>query len=445
MDETSSVGASSSKFLTNFFRKQQANVSDQRYLLGFRGLLVIQSFLWVFLQTFAPATVKDANDTAGPRYQVILRYTLSVIFWNETLIYSAFILLSARTICLPFLKSSTRTAIASAAFRRGLRLWFPVAVALAIVKITFSSIGTGYIDQFKQATGNTSFDAPYTLTPGALAYFNSVFNLFWTAFNFSTQAGSQAFPTGTLWVVNVIYTQSYTVYMTMVTIPYTRSAWRVQAFVLFILTAWWVQSWAWYSVTGLLLADAVVNMDFQAKVKRGIPVWKTSLRFPVWPIYGVLMAAGLAMQYLWTAWRPESGNVELLGHTGLYYTGGLNTDYNLIQPQARDDNYLLLLGFFLFMDSSNILQKILANRFFIYLGSRSLSYFLIQSTIVYTAGIKLFLLLHLDKHHLSFPAASTICLIVSLLILVPGAELFHRVVDYPSRLLAYKMFDWIRE
>jgi hypothetical protein len=358
--------------LTVLFRQRWPPVKEQRYLLGVRGLLVIQAFVWVFLQTFVPAAVKDSNNSTGPNYQVILRKSLSVLFWNESLIYSAFIFLSARTVCIPFLRDSTKTSVASACFRRGVRLWFPVAVALAIVKVTFSKIGLDYVDRFKEITGNTSFETPYPLS-SFIIYFNSVFNLFWTTFNFSSQAGSLAFPAQTLWVVNVVYAQSYTVYMTMVVIPYTRNRWRVEAAIIFILTAWWVQSWAWYSITGLLLADAVMNMDFKARVPHGVPIWRTPLRCPLWLIYIFLMAAGLTMQYLWVAWRPESSNIELEGHTGLYYTGGLNTDYSLIQPQARDDNYLFLLGFFLLLESSDFVQWLFDNQFFVYLGSRSLS------------------------------------------------------------------------
>ena len=356
----------------SLLQDQQSAVVDQRYLLGLRGVLVIQSFVWVFLETFVPLTVKHDSQQSGPEYQNIIRKSLSPVLWNETLISSTFLLLSARTICLPFLKNSSKTSVASSCFRRGLRLWFPVAVSLAIVKTVFSIIGTEYIDEFKELTENTILDTPYPLK-NALGYFNAVFGLFWTTFNFASQAGSKAFPSGTLWIVNVIYTQSYTVYMTMIIIPYTRNRWRVEAFAMFIITAWWVQSWAWFTITGLLLADAVINMDFKAKAKRGLPVWRTQLRIPTWIISGLLMAAGLSMMYLWTAWRPEIGNVELIGHAGLYYTGGLNTEYDLIQPQARDDNYVFLLGFFLFMESSDILQWLLANPVFIYLGSRSLS------------------------------------------------------------------------
>jgi hypothetical protein len=186
------------------------------------------------------------------------------------------------------------------------------------------------------------------------------------------QAGNTAFPSQTLWIVNVIYSQSYTVYMTMIIIPYTRPSWRVQAFTIFIITAWWVQSWAWYSVTGLLLADAIINMDFKKKSQCGIKIYR-SIRLPSWILYGILMAAGLTMQYLWVAWRPDLTNYELEGHTGLYYTGGLNVNYNVGQPQARDDNYLVVLGGFLLLETSDFLQRLFANPLFIYLGKRSYS------------------------------------------------------------------------
>ena len=79
------------------------------------------------------------------------------------------------------------------------------------------------------------------------------------------------------------------------------------------------------------------------------------------------------MQYIWTAWRPDLVNKEYLIHTGLYYTPGLNTNDNGRYPQARDDNYLFLLGFFLLLESSDMLQYIFGNPFFKFLGRRSLS------------------------------------------------------------------------
>ena len=341
------------------------------HLLGLRGFLVIQSFLWVFLQTFVPVAVKDSANASGPTYEKILRQSLSGLFWNDSLIYSSFIFLSARTICLPFLENPSKTAVASAVFRRGLRLWFPVASSLAIIKILSSTIGTSHLDLYKRTTQNLTLEVPYEI-PNTLAYFNSVFNLFWTNKKFFSQAGNTAFPSQTLWIINVIYAQSYTVYLTMIITPYTRDAWRVKAYLCFILSAWWVQSWAWYSVTGLLLTDAVLNMRYAEKAKHGIKIWRT-IRCPIWLASIVLMAAGLVMQFLWVDWRPQYKNKELLAHAARYDSSGLNTYIDPKEPEARDDDYLLIVGFHLLLECSTFVQKIFQTPFFKYPGRRSLS------------------------------------------------------------------------
>ena len=351
---------------------------SQPYLLGIRGALTISSFLYTFLQAFAPATVKELsgtdNNKKGPLYERILCQTLGVLFWNPTLIYSGFILLSARTICLPFLANPGKVAVASAVFRRGLRLWFPVAVALAFSKIISSTTSQWeFISDFKARTGNESMAMPYTM-PTALAYFNSVFNVFWTTRKFSEQAGSTGFPGQMLWTISAIYSQSYTVYMAMVIIPFTRPVWRVRVYIAFVVSSWWCQSWAWYSVTGLAIADAVVNMSLREKCQRGIPLpFGLRWRCPVWVVGGILMLAGGVMQYLWTDWRPEYENRELVAHTGLYYSGGLNLVVDRNEPQARDDAYLLLLGLGLVIESVGWVRRVLETRVLGYLGRRSLS------------------------------------------------------------------------
>lgn len=343
----------------------------QGYVLGLRGFWTVSSFLWVFLTTFAPVTVKSTANREGPVWQELLRNVFSPLFWNPSLIYSAFVIISARLVAIPFLLDPTKSTLASAIFRRGLRLWFPVAVSLAIVKILSSIIGTSYIDRFKEITGNGSINAPYSI-PNTLAYFNSIFNLFWTTHQFFEQAGNTSFPSQTLWVVNVIYAQSYTVYMTMVIVPYTRNAWRVKAYIAFIITAWWVQSWAWYTITGLLFADVVMNMRYKERAQRGIKIWR-NIRCPVWIPAGILMLVGFIMQYLWTSWRPAYENKELMAHTGLYYTGGLNLLPENTEPQARDDCYLIILGLLLVLESTDWLQRLFQSPVLLYLGRRSLS------------------------------------------------------------------------
>ncbi|KAF7877148.1 hypothetical protein EAF04_000833 [Stromatinia cepivora] len=422
-------------------------IPSQSHFIGVRGFFVLQSFLWTFLNVLVPTAVAGTPNSNGPVYQEILRKVFSVLFWNESLIYSAFILLSARTTCTPFLNNPSRDLVASSSFRRGLRLWFPSAFSLAIIYIVFTCIGTSYIDAFKTATNNTTIKTPYML-PNALAYFNSVFTLFWTNKKFDAQAASYAFPSQTLWVVSVLFQQSYTVYMTMVIIPYVRKSWRVKAFIGFIITAWWVDSWAWYSITGLLLADVSINMNFQTHARAGISVgtWRgRRLKLPVWPLYSIVTLAGVIMMYLWAAWRPQDVYKEVRIHTGEYSTGGLNdVVLEAGSPMARDDNYLFLLGTFLFLETWSWVQALFRNPVLMYLGKRSFSWFLVQSIIVYTVGIKLFT--HLtETRNASFEAAATGCFFVCLVTVIPSAEIFYRLIDFPSQAFARVAFDWIRK
>lgn len=184
------------------------------YLVGLRGFFTIQSFLFFFLQVFAPRAVahsRNAVQSTSTTLHNALEY-VSIIFWNDGMIYSGFILLSARTICLPFMaygsncSSNSSLSIAGSVFRRGLRLWIPVAVALAISTRTFHAIGYHHVDEFAKKTINVSILAPYKIDD-ALIYFNSVFNIFWVTDKFSDQAGSYAFPGQMMWVVSVIYQQ----------------------------------------------------------------------------------------------------------------------------------------------------------------------------------------------------------------------------------------------
>ncbi|KAJ4360225.1 uncharacterized protein N0V89_000785 [Didymosphaeria variabile] len=179
------------------------------FLIGLRGFFVMQSFLHTFLLVFAPASVAHSTNAQEVLHSSTLHKTLklvSILFWNDGIIYSAFILLSARTICIPFMKDRTKLSIAGSIFRRGIRLWFPVAVALAISTGVLHATGYKYIDDFAEKTGNISILVPYKID-NALIYFNSVFNLFWVTTRFSEQAGSYAFPGQMMWVINVIYMQ----------------------------------------------------------------------------------------------------------------------------------------------------------------------------------------------------------------------------------------------
>ncbi|BDD55187.1 hypothetical protein MPDQ_007681 [Monascus purpureus] len=432
-------------------RKEHPTVHEQQYLVGFRGLLVVQAFLWTFLQTFAPVTVYPTRNQYGPFPQMMVRKTLAVLFWNEYFIYAGFVILSARSLAIPFLRKPSGDVIARAVMCRSITLWFPVMIGLAIVKLAFNDRFFAVLDLFRSRTGNNTMPFPYKL-PSTLAYWNSVYNVFWTTHDFTAQAGSTAFPTQTLWLLSVVYVQSYTVYMTMVIIPWTRAKWRVQGAFFFIITAWWCQSWAWFTISGLVLCDAVMNMDFKERSQRGIPleIPVKSLRrpngqpyrVPVWVPAVFCLTASLIMQYLWAAWRPQWFNAEFKYHSALYYTAGLNTEYMTHHTAARADSYLMVLGIFILLESYDVLQRFFQNPFLMYLGRRSLSFFLTQSTMMYIAGIRVFHHLAHDRG-LSYSGTTVVTLIICLVLVPVTAEAFYRLVQRPSRAFSHLFYDFI--
>jgi hypothetical protein len=365
--------------------KSPERLPSQDYIIGLRGLFVLQSFVFVFFQTFLPTALPDsANQEGGREYQHILRKTFSVLFANESLIYSWFIFLSARTLALPYLNNTTREVCASSVFRRGIRLWLPTFIAFSLSAAAFSTStsSTETITSFLTLTKNISTSAPLRLR-SFLVYFNALFDLFWVTKSPAAQAANAAFPSATLWIVSVLFQQSYTVYMTMTIVPYTRASWRLKALLAFIVGAFWVQSWAWYSVSGLLIADAVLNMDFATKSRRGVPLGRW--RVPLWPVYALLVVGGFLLQYLFVAWRPALRDRELYGHTGLYTQGVLNEEVDVTQPLARMDNYLIMLGTMLLIETFDAPRRLLASRFCVALGNRSLSKF--ASSILCRHGV----------------------------------------------------------
>ncbi|EDU41795.1 Acyl-transf-3 domain containing protein [Pyrenophora tritici-repentis] len=404
---------------------------DQNHLVGLRGLLVLQSFLFVFFQAFLPDAAIDSKNFNGPAYQTGIRKSISVILANGPLIYGWIIFLSARTICLPYISNKSREVCASSVFRRSIRLWIPTFVAYSLSAAAFSTTSTDYISDFLTSTNNVSTIAPLRMS-NFLIYFNSLFELFWVNKNYASQAANLAFPSGTLWIVSVLFQQSYTIYMTMVIVPSTRVSWRVKAMVAFIAAAWWVQSWAWYSITGLLIADAVLNMDFQTRSRRGLLIGKLTL--PIWPLYAIMAFTGVLLQFLFISAKPSMRDDELYGHTALYEDGFLNENMDGSQPMTRVDNYLIILGASLLIETFEWPRGVLRGGFFVAMGRRSFSWFLMQSLVIYTVGIKLYMQMAGTGSNTAMSGFVTFLVCLPLTALL--SEIFYRVVDIPSIVVA---------
>ena len=258
--------------VANIFKNAEDDPHEKprdEYLTGLRGVLAVQSFVWLYFQTFIPALVSGHN--AGPEYQHLLRDILSPLLWDGSLISSGFILLSLRTVGSTFLRAPSAATYAGALVRRTVRIIALIFVASGIGSLIFSLVKTSYIDAFKDQLPNATITKP-TKPYNALAVFNSIFNLFYLTDDFFTQAANSFWPSQTLWVSSVAYYESFTVYIMMVILPYTRVEWHVQMLAFFALGSFWYESWGWYAATGLLLADMSANPLMKALVQRGLPI-----------------------------------------------------------------------------------------------------------------------------------------------------------------------------
>lgn len=189
-----------------------------------------------------------------------------------------------------------------------------------------------------------------------------------------------------LWIVPVVYQESFTVYMTMLMFPYMTKDSRVFGLIGFIVIAWWLDSWAWYACTGLLFAEAVINLDFKEVAKQGLPLPKSAKRLSTYWVAAFFLTVGIVLKYVYEDAFPNHINNELIVHTPIY-GGGLNRDYNINQPQQRVSSWFVVVGALMFIELNTVAQKIFANPLFRYLGRISFAWFLLESTVIYTIGL----------------------------------------------------------
>ncbi|KAG4035147.1 hypothetical protein MFRU_002g04910 [Monilinia fructicola] len=373
--------------MKSFVLPSPPTISQSTYLLGLRGLLVLQTFLWTFLQAFVHATVKSNVVTFPsnvPTYQTLIRKILSPIFWNESLIYSSFIFLSARTLCISFISSPSKQTITSSIFRRSFRLIIPTSISLSLIALLSHTTPTHNLTTiFIAHTENPSIQTPYTLSsPVPLTLFNSLFTLFLSTSHTPLHKLSAvlAFPSATLSILPTLYSQSYTLYTTALIIPYTRPLWRLKYSPLFLFTAYWVSSYSFISITGLLLTDflSLPHSPLLAYSASGFPLphHLTKKRIPSWIPYTFILSIGVALQYFYTTSESAvaTSNAELKAHTEIYgSSGGLNTTPDLREQTPRIADWLVLSGGFLLLETRRGVQKWFKNRLVVALGRRSLS------------------------------------------------------------------------
>lgn len=437
-------------------RQQGDTKQIEPHLTGLRGLFAIQSFVWIFLQTFVPAVV--SSETQGSGYQSTLRDIFSPLLWNSSLISNGFILLSLRTVPITFLHAPSAASYAGSLVRRSTRIFVLLSVASGVSSLIFSLIDTSYIDTFKVRLPNTSITVPEK-PYNALAALNAIFNLFWLSNDFFTQAANSFWPSQTIWAPAVAYYEGFTVYIIMVILPYTRSGWHAQMLAFFALGSFWYGSWGWYAATGLLLADVSANPNLRSVFRQGVAI-TNNYRCSTSALAMILMAAGTALKYF-TAVLPQYRNAELLLHPFYDLSQSVSRQTVITTgPYPRVDDWLVMTGMLLLVESSERVRAIFSCRPFVGAGERAFSkyahplckllcssdhnagIFTAQSLLTWTAGIKLWLLLQ-ERATMSNAAANAIVLLVILPAVIVSAEVFHRLIDRPSVRLASTVFTWL--
>jgi hypothetical protein len=171
----------------------------------------------------------------------------------------------------------------------------------------------------------------------------------------------------------VLYSQSYTTYIAMVILPFTRASWHIQAITMFSIGSFWFNSWGWYSAAGLFVADVSQNHDLRARLSRGIKI-SESVSLPYWILAVLSVAVGLVMKYLWVAALPQHLRAELALHPSLHLTQGLTThNFSEDEAYARLDDYLIVVGVLFLLEMSNCMRSVFSSRLLVQIGKRSLS------------------------------------------------------------------------
>ncbi|KAI7369275.1 hypothetical protein KC354_g2062 [Hortaea werneckii] len=411
---------------------------EHTHILGLRGILSILSVLWIFLHTFVPSVV--SQGTEGPTYQKVIRYVFSPVFFNLSLIRTFFFVLSARSICVRFLKRPQSSTYAGSIIRRLIRLPLVLTIACAIVFGVFGGIGVSYIRQFEKVLPNASITAPESPN-NALTGLNAIFDQFWIVRSYYYQAANDFWPSGTVWMISLIFQQSWTIYFLMVILPFTRATWHWQFLTLFALGSFWMNTWGWYDASALLLADYLINPVLRARLDSGLEI-NEDWRIPYAAPGAAMMVAGFAMKYTWTV-LPQYIDKELALHPFLDLAENTSrAQFAAADPYPRLDNFLVIFGVLLIVETTPKACTCLSARWLVQLGRRSLSIFVAQSAVFWTIGIKLFLNLYLDQRT-SKATANFAVFVVATLSTILFAELFYRLVDLPTQMIASKRYLWL--
>ncbi|KAN0062770.1 hypothetical protein ACQY0O_004965 [Thecaphora frezii] len=423
------------------------------YLEGIRGILGLQTLLWIFFRFFAPAIVTEVDvdgtqpaDFVGssPEWMSVLRKALSPLFFDGNLQVTMFIILSGRTVLHTFIERRQAVALSGPAFRRPFRLLLPVLAALTIVSIV--NVAGGFKYAIKMADNlNNTFARPAPIWDSAIEFFNTLVVYFFSPIAYKNSRAATFIPAaGTMWFVTIVFQQVYVLIIIAWVLPYTLLKYKNFGLPLFILTTAWVGRWSWYTITGLAIAEySVVYLPILPP--SGIPLDRNGRRhMPAWLVPALMSLTGVVLKYLWAAVWPGSYNNEYVAHVNAH-TGKLNWNFeaqNIAYP--RYDDWLLATGLLMLVELSPSVQRELSAKPLVYMGRWSFSIVLIAGTVMQSLGSYLYDHFTSTLGWTSEAAitAALFCIVIPASLVV--VEVFSRVVDDSALWFSHFMFCFMR-
>ena len=350
------------------------------YLEGIRGILGLQTLIWIFFRLFAPAIVTDTDldgtrpatfVDASPQWMNVLRKAVTPLLFDGSLQMTFFIVLSGRTILQTYIERREAVALSGPAFRRPFRMVPPVAITLAIVSILIVAGAFQYADDLATALSNPIAEPP-AIWSSTLEYFNSLVVYFFSPTESKTARAVTFIPiAGVMWFIQVTFQQVYVLIVFAWILPYTVLRYKSIGLVGLILVTAWVGRWSWYTLTGLAIAEySVVYLPILPE--RGIPLDRRGQRFlHPWIPAAALALLGVFFKYLWAAALPGMADNEIIAHADPN-TGKLNHNIDpAITAYPRYDDWLLVTGTLILIELSPRVQAVLSIKPLAYLGRLS--------------------------------------------------------------------------
>jgi peptidoglycan/LPS O-acetylase OafA/YrhL len=435
-------------------RKRQTRLA---YLEGVRGLLGLQTLLWMFLRFFAPAVVTDTDLDgtqpaafvgASPEWMTIIRKVLSPLLFDGSLQMAGFIMLMGRASMQTFIERREATSLAGQCARRPFRLVPPVALALALASVVAVAGGNKHADWLAQRLNNGQMLSPPRIWESTIVYVNSVVTFFMAPQTLKNSRAVMSMPPySVFWFVQVVFQQTYVMTIVAWTLPFLVLRYKAFGSLLLIALSAWVARWSWYTLTGLVICEfSVIHLQTLPQDKAfyvNLPKRRRALRLPYKSIPLALMFLGAFFKYLWIAALPTKINNELVFHADINTARLLRGINPAAQAYPRYDNWLFMTGFFLLLEISPRLQRVFSSRPLVFLARLSFSIVLVSGTVMMSLGSLVYQYL---VEHAGITSISTLTGIM-FLIFIPLCLIFSLLwsflVDESSLALSHLFYRFL--